>query len=262
MIISTRSLLLIAFSFIVYIQAFALEDEKQLTNVNLKYITGSDVISVLNSLIDQSVYIEEKDNVLSITGSAKKTKNILQIIRKIDTPPVPLVIEFIASNRKINFNKSPNNYQSNKSKNKTSQSMAITERQWVTLNTGISIPIAERRRYADGTESQSFRYKKISKQYVFKVHEFSGWSVVQVGLNTSELSENIAGAIAHTQLNTTIIGKTDEWIEVTSHKSLSNSQSGQTYSTNRATGHQIYLYVKVKKPTQSPNIITEIEKNK
>jgi len=262
MINIARTLFLIAFSFVVYIQAYALEDKKQITNVNLKYITGNDVLSVLNSLIDQSVYIEEENNILTITGSAKKTKNILQIISKIDTPPVPLVIEFIASNRRINFSKSPNNYQSSKSKNNTSQSMAIIERQWVTLNTGISIPIAERRRYADGTESQTFRYKKISKQYVFKVHEFSGWSVVQVGLNTSQLSENIAGAIAHTQLNTTIIGKTDDWIEVTAHKSLSNNTNNQNYSTNRATGHQIYLYIKVKKPTQNPSIITETEKTK
>ncbi len=222
-------------------------NQPQLTTINLKYITGSEVLSVLKSLVDQSISITEKDNILFINGTPDKTKNILHIINKIDTPAVPLTIQFIASNRKIDFKNTGTTYQSGKSRNKTSQSMSITERQWVTLNTGLSIPVAERRRYADGTEVQSFHYKKISEQYVFKVHEFSGWSVIQVGLNSSSVSEDVAGAIAHTKLNTTIIGKTGEWLEVTSSNPVIHEQSGQTYSTNRPHSADIFLYVKVLK---------------
>ena len=219
--------------------------EKQLTSINLKHISGADVVSVLESLIDKSVSIYEDNNILLINGFSDKTKNILPIIHEIDTPPEALTIEFIASNRKINFKQSNNTYQSSKNRNYTAQSMSIIERQWVTLNTGLSIPVSERKRYADGTETQSFKYKKISKSYLFKVHEFSDWSVIQVGLNSSSLSNDIAGAIEHAQLNTTIIGKTGEWLEVSSSKRITNNGNSQVYSTAPRDSHHIYLYVKV-----------------
>lgn len=233
-------------------------EENKITTINLKHITGEDVVSVLKSLVDKSVSIAEENNVLMISGAPSKTKSLIHIINKIDTPPVPLTIEFIASNRKINFKNSATTYQSGKSTNNTSQSMSITERQWVTLNTGLSIPIAERRRLPDGTETQSFRFKKVSKQYVFKVHEFSGWSVVQVGLNQSKISDDVAGAIAHTKLDTTIVGKTNEWLEVASSRKITRNKSGKNYSTNRATNY-IHLYVKVKKTTDTPQAITNTE---
>ena len=264
MIKSTLSTILTLTLFLLATQTHAEQtgnNDEQLTTINLKYIAGSDVVSVLNTLIDQSVSISEKDNVLLIKGAPNKTKNILHIISRIDTPAIPLTIEFIASNRKIDFKKSSATYQTNKNRNNTSQLMSITERQWVTLNTGLSIPIAERKRYADGTETQSFRYKKISKQYVFKVHEFSGWSVVQVGLNTSSFSDDVAGAIAHTKLSTTIVGKTGEWLEVTSGSPVTKEENGQTYSTNRSHSNNIFLYIKIKKSETNSDILIENKTN-
>ncbi|MDH5602266.1 MAG: hypothetical protein OEY78_13295, partial [Gammaproteobacteria bacterium] len=115
------------------------------------------------------------------------------------------------------------------------------------------IPIAERKRYADGTETQSFRFKKISKNYIFKVHEFSGWSVIQVGLNVSAPSDDIAGAIEHTKLDTTIVGKTGEWLEVASSKKISPEKNEKTFSTTRTDKKLIFLYVKVIKPDTKIN---------
>lgn len=232
--------------------------EKEVTTIELKYIVAEDVLSVLNSLVDESVSLTHRNNLLIINGSESKTKNILHIISKIDTPPSPLTIEFIASSRKIDFNQSANTYQAGKNTSNTAQSMTITERQWVSLNTGLSIPIAERKRYADGTETQSFRYKKVSKNYIFKVHEFSGWSVVQVGLNVLTPSNDIAGAIEHTKLDTTIVGKTGEWLEVASSKKISSDNNSKTYSTNRPNKKLIFLYVKVNKPDIKIDNKTEV----
>lgn len=257
---SYPSLLIIIF-FFAFTNLYAEElntNDKQLVTVNLKHITGEDVLSVLKSLIDESVSISNSDNVLLINGTPDKTKNILHIINKIDTPHEPLTIEFIASNKKINFQSTDKTYQS--ARNNISQSMAITERQWVTLNTAMSVPISERKRYPDGTETQSFRYKKINKSYVFKVHEFSGWSVIQVGVNISTPASDIKGIIKHTKLDTTIVGKTGEWLEVASSRPVTQSQNSQTYSTSKNDQSHIHLYVKVKKPeikTESETIITQ-----
>ena len=233
---------LLSFSFA---QLHAEENElSDQTTIQLEHISGDTVVSVLESLVGDSLSISQKDKTLFISGSKEKAKSILPIIEEIDSPPTPLTIEFIASNRKINLNKTGTNYQS---RSHTSQSMSIIERQWVTLNTGLSIPIAQRQRAADGTETQSFRYKKVSKSYVFKVHEFSGWSVIQVGVDASELEGGPVGPIEHTQLNTTIVGKTGEWLEVASTNKVNPNNNSQNYSTNRPNPKYIHLYVKVKK---------------
>ena len=223
-------MIFIVFFSYAHVNAEEVYDDKgrKLTSITLKFITGGDVISVLKSLIDESVAISEKNNVLQIIGSDKKTKNILHIVKQIDTPATPLVIEFIASSRKIDFKYT---YQT---KNISSQSMAITERQWVTLKTGLSIPVSQRIRSADGTETQSFKFKKVNKSYVFKIHEFSSWTVIQMGANESQINDNISEVIEHTKLDTTIVGKTGEWLEVS---------SGTRKPANK---HPIYLYVRVK----------------
>lgn len=243
---------------LILISSSVYSESDELTTINLKHINGSEVLSVLKTLIDKSVSISENKNTLLIKGAADKTKNITHIINKIDTPPVPLTIEFIASSRKINFNNSTNTYESGKNRNNTSQSMSIIERQWVTLNTGLSVPIAERKRYADGTETQSFRYKKVSKRYVFKVHEFGGWSVIQVGMDSAALDDGLSGPIEHTELDTTIVGKTGEWLEVASSNKIRQDESSQTFSTNRSTQKFIHLYVKVNKSEITPKIKDKI----
>lgn len=228
-IYSSLLIIIVFFSYI-HVNAEEVYDDKgkKLTSITLKFITGGDVISVLKSLIDKSVSISEKNNVLQIAGSDKKTKNILHIVKQIDTPATPLTIEFIASSRKIDFKYT---YQS---KNTSSQSMSITERQWVTLKTGLSIPVSERKRSADGTETQSFRFKKINKSYVFKIHEFSSWTVIQMGTDDSQTNGNITEVIEYTKLDTTIVGKTGEWLQVS---------SGTRKPEDK---HPIYLYVRVK----------------
>lgn len=223
-------------------------------SITLKHISGEDVLSVLGTLIDKSISISKDNNILLINGSTDKIKSILPIIEKIDTPPEPFTIEFVASNRKINFNQSPNTFNTSKSLSNTSQSLAIIERQWVTLNTGLTIPISERKKLPDGTETQSFRYKQVSKSYLFKVHEFSGWSVIQLGLSDESLSDDITGAIEYTKLDTTIIGKTGEWIEVASKKPLTENNNSNVYTTKKRNSNYIFLYVKVIKAEKQINI--------
>lgn len=230
-------------TFIIY-SSVTTAEQKTTTSVTLKYIIGQDVLSVLKSLIDQSISIREENNVLHIYGTPDKTKNILHIINAIDSPPASLTIEFLASSRVISFNKNNSAFNKNRTRNKL-QSMSITERQWVTLNTGLSIPISIRRKNPDGTESQFYKYKKISESYLFKVHEFSGWSVIQVGINTQTLNNDIEKAISNTNLDTIIVGKTGEWLEIVSSQNISN---------NKRKRHAIHLYVKVLKLEENNEI--------
>ena len=219
--------------------------QEQFTTIQLKYINVEEAITVLKPLTDKAISVNIKNNTLIIKGSKNNTKNIIKLINKLDTPSIPLTLEFIASKQKINFKHSRNTYELNR--NNSSQSMSIIERQWVTLNTGISIPLRERTRSADGSVTESVRYKKVLKNYLFKVHEFNGQSIIQVGVDSSSLSKNTAGAIEHTKLDTTIIGKTGEWLEVSSSREIKTFSNDNVYSTNKTNKNHIHLYIKITK---------------
>lgn len=220
------------------------------TTVKLNYIEATEAITTLKALTKTPISASVQNNLLVIKGAEKKSKGLIKLIKQMDQPAKPLKLEFIASKRKINFNNSEIIYESGRNINRTSQSMMITERQWVSLNTGLSIPITQRQRASDGTESVTTEYKKITQNYLFKVHEVNGQSIVQVGVDASKLSSSIAGAIQHTQLDTTVVGKTGEWLEVSSSNNLPSPENVITYSTNRSKNNDIHLYIKITKPSK------------
>ena len=223
----------------------ALAKQEQFTTVQLKHIDVTEAVSILKSLTEHALSASTNNNTLIIKGAKKKTKDIVKLIQKLDTASIPLTLEFIASKKKLNFKESKNIYELNR--NNVSQSMSIIERQWVTLNTGTSIPIRERTRSVDGSVTESIRYKKIGQNYLFKVHEFDGQAIIQVGVNSSSLSNNIADAIEHTKLDTTIVGKTGEWLEVSSGQQIKHFPDEIVYSTNKTNKNHIHLYIKIKK---------------
>lgn len=234
------------FTFILLLSSMnTLAKQENFTTVKLKHIDVTEALSVLKPLTEHTISANTNNNTLIIKGAKKKTKNIVKLIQKLDTPTIPLTLEFITSKRKINFKHSKNIYELNR--NSSSQAMSIIERQWVTLNTGVSIPIRDRTRSADGSVTETVRYKKVGKNYLFKVHEFNGKAIIQVGVNSSSLSNNIAGAIEHTKLDTTIIGKTGEWLEVSSSRKIKHFPNEIVYSTNNTNKNHIHLYIKITK---------------
>lgn len=222
-------------------------NQSSLFTVTLKYIDGDTAVSVLKSLLSKKTKLSAEKNILIIDGSPAEIKKVTHVLKEIDQLPAPLTLQFIASSRKLNLNSQDKTFTLNQRHN-TAQSMSIVERQWVTLNTGISVPIAVRKKYSDGTEAQTFRYKKISKKYVFKVHEFSGWTIVQVGMDSDDLMG--PGTIIHSNLETTIVGKTGNWLEVATTTKV-NQKNGVTYSTASRDKKQIHLYVRVIKQPES-----------
>lgn len=223
------------------------ENQQGFYTVELKYIDTESAVSVIRSLLSKETKITAEKNVLIISGNPADIKKVTHVLKEIDQLPTPLTIQFIASSRNLNLNSQDRTYSSNKSQ-KSAQSMAIIERQWVTLNTGLSIPIATRIKNPDGTESQTFRYKEVNKRYVFKVHEFSGWTIVQVGLDSAELMGPTT--IINKNLETTIVGKTGEWLQVAGSTPI-NKSNEKVYSTSPRDDKVIHLYVRVVKDQES-----------
>lgn len=219
--------------------------QEHFTTVKLNHMNAKEAALILKPLTDKAISINTNNNSIIIKGRKSKIKSIIQLIKKIDTPALPLTLEFIVSKQKINFKQSKNTYELNR--NSSSQSMSIIARQWVNLNTGISIPITERTYSANGAVSESIRYKKIAKNYLFKVYEFNGQSIIQVVVNSSSLNSNTAGAIEQIKINTTIIGKTGEWLEVSSSREIKKFGNDHVYGTNNSNKKHIHLYIKITK---------------
>ena len=64
-------------------------------------------------------------------------------------------------------------------------------------------------------------------------------------MNPSSQDESIAGAIKNTQLDTTIVGKTGEWLEVASSKRNQTDKNITQNNTQSDNDNYIHLYVKV-----------------
>ncbi len=241
---------LLTFFLVFLLGATVAAEEEISTTLELKHVSGKDVVSLLNTLMDDAVSIQPNQNELILDGVKSKVDVISEIIRKIDSPPVKLNIDFIASGRRLQLNTEKNSSTHTRRHYKSMQTMSVIERQWVKINTGLSVPLTQRIRNPDGTERQSFHFVRVKKSYLFRVHEFSGWSVVQVGVTRSK---DIQQAIANTALDTTIIGKTGEWLEVPASSSVSKSRHETQYQTRRSTAAPIWLYLRVhKQPAQPP----------
>ena len=209
------------------------EEENVSLTMDLQYVSPDDVLSLMETLVDESVLLQNNNNELILEGKKNKVEIIQEIIRQIDSAASVFDVEFTVSSHRLNIDKIENTLAM--SKHIASRKMTVTERQWIKINTGLSVPVAKRIRYADGTERQSFRFVKVKKTYILKMHEFSGWSVIQIGVSPRD--EDIKQAIADTKLDTTIVGKTGEWIEVAASKSDDR---------NNKDNYPIYLYLKIK----------------
>jgi hypothetical protein len=64
-------------------------------------------------------------------------------------------------------------------------------------------------------------------------------------MNASSLDSTIAGAIQHANLDTTIVGKTGEWLEVASTHRITSDENTKEYTTSSREKNYIHLYVKV-----------------
>ena len=246
-----KKLLLIFLLLFTAVSAPLLAEEQDISlTIDLQYVSPDDVMSLLQTLVDESVLLQNNNNELILEGKKNKVNIIREIVRQIDTPPSIFDVEFTVSSHRLNIDKIDNTLAT--SRHIASRNMTVTERQWIKINTGLSVPVARRVRYADGTERQSFRFVKVKKSYILKMHEFSGWSVIQIGIN--QRNEDIQQAIADTRLDTTVVGKTGEWIEIAASKPDSSDNKGN---------YPIYLYLKIKlkKLPKKPDLNKEKPEN-
>lgn len=230
--------------FIPFFYSVSLHAEAESTlTIDLKYVTSDEVITVIKQQNQKPVAITGKNSKVFLTGPATHVNQLKQIVDEIDQPPVNLSLSFISTTQALSKNN--NHYHIGKNIEKTAQTISVQEGQWANVTTGFSIPVVSRTRNADGSESQSLKYKKILQKYHFRVMEYNGNVSVQVDVNRDKMNST-SGEIKHQAITTRLYGKLSQWIKVSAEEKIAGDNS-VSYSTHSRTKNPVQLYIKIDK---------------
>lgn len=126
------------------------------------------------------------------------------------------------------------------------QHVQLLEGQWASINSGYAIPIADRQRNADGTVTETIRYRKLS--YGFKVRAYINGNKVYLTLRPKheQLSSEGGGAISTQDIVTSLTVNLDQWTEIGGmQQRQKKSANGAYYSTRREQGNEQRMFIKV-----------------
>ncbi|NOZ37026.1 MAG: hypothetical protein GXP11_02960 [Gammaproteobacteria bacterium] len=128
----------------------------------------------------------------------------------------------------------------------TAQQVQLLEGQWASINSGRAIPIADRQRNADGTVTETIRYRKLS--YGFKVRAHVNGNKVYLILRPKyeELGSQGGGNIRTQNIDTSLIVNLGQWTEIGGTQQLQKkSASGIYYRTQRKQAGEQRMFIKV-----------------
>lgn len=126
------------------------------------------------------------------------------------------------------------------------QQVQLLEGQWASINSGYAIPIADRQRNADGTVTETIRYRKLG--YGFKVRAHVNGNKVYLTLRPKheELSSQGGGAIRTQNISTSLTVNLGQWTEIGGMQQLQKKAAkGNYYRTRRQQESEQRMFIKV-----------------
>lgn len=128
----------------------------------------------------------------------------------------------------------------------STQQIQVLEGQWATINTGVSIPVANRQSNADGTVTETISYKKVTSGFQVQPQINGDRVTIHIRPNQAALSSQGGGALQIQNIDTTVSGKLAEWIDLGGIMQTSEqSGSGILYRTRKRQEMRDRVYVKV-----------------
>lgn len=126
------------------------------------------------------------------------------------------------------------------------QQVQLLEGQWASISSGRAIPIADRQRNADGTVTETIRYRKLG--YGFKVRAHVNGNKVYLSLRPrhEELSSQGGGNIRTQDIVTSLTVNLDQWTEIGGIQQLQKkTATGIYYRTQRKQESEQRMFIKV-----------------
>ncbi len=128
----------------------------------------------------------------------------------------------------------------------TAQQVQLLEGQWASISSGRAIPIADRQRNADGTVTETIRYRKLS--YGFKVRAHVNGNKVYLTLRPKheELSSQGGGNIRTQNIATSLTVNLGQWTEIGGIQQLQKkTTTGIYYRSQRKQAGEQRMFIKV-----------------
>jgi len=225
----------------------------ELEIINLNFRPASEIIPIIKPLLDKKGTVSGEKYVLFITTSAKNLRQLQSVITMLDADLRQLKISIMqeSETNMLSYgfklsgksaSKTTAKIYSNQrsSRNPQQQQIQVTEGQWTSIQTGISVPSLTRVKNANGTVTESIKYQTVSTRLKFQPQVIGN----RVNLKIQSSIGNKKGSTQ--QLNTSVNGKLDEWIALGGIRSaVDNSQRGFVFSTQHNLNSMRQIFVKI-----------------
>ena len=228
----------------------------QLEIINLNHRPAKELIPILKPLLDKNGSISGEKYVLFIRTSYKNFIQIKEALVTLDADfrqlRINIMQESAATMKQYGFNITKENKKTNakvyttqhSASNPKQQTIQVTEGQWATLQTGMSIPSISRSKNPNGTITESIQYKTIMSR--LKIHPLINGDKINIKIKSFTGSKDAINSGSIQGINTSVTGKLGEWIAlggITSAKD--SSKTGFTFSTNRTSESTRQLFIKI-----------------
>lgn len=243
MIIKLPKLLLsILFTGLFSLQAAA--ETMQTTTLQLNYRQAENVIPLLEPFIHPKGAITGQDFTLIIKTTARNLNDLRQLLAEIDIAQRDVMISVAIGPTAPDNKDKATEYSTNHPGQHTEVSqLRVSEGQWATINTGISIPVTNRIRNPDGTETESIAYKTVSGGYRVLPRIQYDRVTIFVQPRFNKLSKDKHPKIESRSLETTVSGKRGAWILLAGKPQSSNKDT--THSTQARSFATQNIYIKI-----------------
>lgn len=226
----------------------------ELEIINLNHRPASEIIPVIKPLLDKDGSLSGEQYVLFINTSQKNLLQLKPVISMLDADLRQLSIiimqESEVTMKRNGFKLSGVLPKKTKAKvystqhaanNLRQQQIRVTEGQWASIQTGISVPSISRSKNANGTITESIQYQTIVTRLKIKPQIIGN----KVNL---KIESSIGDKAASTtrRLNTNIQGNLNEWIALGGIRSaVDNSSSGFIFSTQHNSNSMKQIFIKI-----------------
>ena len=226
----------------------------ELEIISLNNRPASDLIPIIKPLLDKNGSISGENYTLFIRTSNKNLKQIKNIIDKLDADYRLLTINILQESAetmkrygykltaKQNTTTSKTYTTSHLKHHPNIQTLQVTEGQWATLQTGISIPTINRTTNTDGTVTESLQYQTVFTR--LKIQPVLTGEKIRIQLQSITGKEK--NLSTRQPINTTIKGRLNKWIALGGiQQSVTPANTSYVFTTQRHTSTTKQLFVKI-----------------
>jgi len=220
--------------------------------INLNHRPASEIIPIIRPLLDKTGSLSGEKYVLFINTSDKNLRQLKSTISMLDADlrqlNISIMQESEATMKRYGFKisgelpqKANANVYSNQRTANNLQQIRVTEGQWASIQTGISVPSISRVRNTNGTVTEFIRYQTIVTR--LKIRPQIIGNKVDLKIESSIADRTTSKT---QRLHTTVEGKLGEWIALGGIQSaVDNSNSGFVFSTQHNANSMRQIFIKI-----------------